>query len=291
MVTFGVGVTGRKHKGFLEDCNVFEISAAYMHEVCPESIHPCNMKNRDIYWSHKPQETLYIGQWGLSPLQIRYLRTSHSSPDCSTVFLLLWEQKLWNKFCYEMFHAKILHQNLRHHSFGIPRWASSSRTVSHWSLLNAAHTCSTFLGVLFFAGLLEHGSLSTDSWPSLRHLCHTFIWAALIASSPKAFWIIWIVSFEECSSLTQNVMQICCSTHSVILNAMATQYTCLFKSVYWPLWLVQWSCRCSHKCIPVHSSWLPGYIDVTCANNSCYINNGWTFSRQTSCIKPTERKF
>ena len=30
---------------------------------------------------------------------------------------------------------------------------------------------------------------------------------------------------EECSSLTQNLMQICCSTHSVMFNVMATQYT------------------------------------------------------------------
>ena len=31
-----------------------------------------------------------------------------------------------------------------------------------------------------------------------------------------AFWIIWIVPVEECSSLTQNLMQISCSTCSVI---------------------------------------------------------------------------
>ena len=29
-----------------------------------------------------------------------------------------------------------------------------------------------------------------------------------------AFWIIWIVSVEECSSLMQNLIKICCSTHS-----------------------------------------------------------------------------
>ena len=37
-----------------------------------------------------------------------------------------------------------------------------------------------------------------------------------------AFWIVQIVSVEEGSSLTQNLMQIHCSTHLVILNAMAT---------------------------------------------------------------------
>ena len=55
-------------------------------------------------------------------------------------------------------------------------------------------------------------------------------------------------------------MQMHCSTHSVILNALATQYTCSLNSIYhWP---VQWSHHCSPMHIPVHSPWLPGYIDV-----------------------------
>ena len=98
-----------------------------------------------------------------------------------------------------------------------------------------------------------------------------------------AFWIICIVSMEECSSLMQNAMQIHCSTRSVILNVMATQYTCSLNSFYHPHWLEQQSHHCSHMRIPVHSPWLPGYIDVD-ANCSCYINNDWTFSRQTSDI-------
>ena len=77
------------------------------------------------------------------------------------------------------------------------------------------------------------------------------------------FWIIQIVSVEECSSLTQNLMQICYSTCSVILNATATQYTCSLNGVYRPHWLVQWSHHCSRMCIPVHSPWLPGYINVS----------------------------
>ena len=72
-----------------------------------------------------------------------------------------------------------------------------------------------------------------------------------------AFWIIWIVSAEECPSPTQNLMQIHCSTHSVVLKVTATLH-----HVYHPHWLVQWSHHCSHMCIPVHSPWLPGYISV-----------------------------
>ena len=78
-----------------------------------------------------------------------------------------------------------------------------------------------------------------------------------------AFWIIQLVSVEECSSLTQNLMQIFCSTRSVILNAMVTQYTCSLSGAYCPHWLVQWSRCCSRMHIPVHSPWLPGYINVT----------------------------
>ena len=76
-----------------------------------------------------------------------------------------------------------------------------------------------------------------------------------------AFWIIQIVTMEECSSLMQNLMHIHCSTYSVILNARATQYTCSLNSAYFPHWLVQWSHHFSHMHIPVHSPW-PGYISV-----------------------------
>ena len=43
---------------------------------------------------------------------------------------------------------------------------------------------------------------------------------------------------------------------------MATQYTRSLNGIYCPHWQLQWSCHCSHACIPVHSPWLPGYIDV-----------------------------
>ena len=70
------------------------------------------------------------------------------------------------------------------------------------------------------------------------------------------------ISTEERSSLTQNLMQICCSIHSVILNTMATQDTCSLNSIYHPKWLVQWWHHFSCMHIPVHSPWLPGYINL-----------------------------
>ena len=79
------------------------------------------------------------------------------------------------------------------------------------------------------------------------------------------FWIIRIVSTEECSSLTQNLMQIRRSTCSVILTTTATQYTCSLSDTCRPSRtpaLVQWSRHCSHLHIPAHSPWLPGHIDA-----------------------------
>ena len=76
-------------------------------------------------------------------------------------------------------------------------------------------------------------------------------------STAAAFCIIRIVSMEECSSLTQNLMQICCSAHSVILYATTTQYTCSLNNIHWHQWLahVQTSgCFCFTP-LPLELSW------------------------------------
>ena len=89
---------------------------------------------------------------------------------------------------------------------------------------------------------------------------------------------------EECSSLRQKkkLTQIRCSIQAVILNSIATQYTCSLKGIYCFCWLVQWSHHCSCMHIPVHSFWLPGYIDVM--QTVLYINNVWTsLDRPRTC--------
>ena len=111
-----------------------------------------------------------------------------------------------------------------------------------------------------------------DSICFQKTLCETWCMSghAVVTKLPvthcilrKAFWIIRVVSTDECSSLPQILMQIHCSTRSIIVNVTATQYTRSLNGVYRPHWLVQWSRHCSHTHIPVHSPWLPGYIDVT----------------------------
>ena len=103
----------------------------------------------------------------------------------------------------------------------------------------------------------------------------------------EAFWIIWIVSMEECSSLMQNLMNICCSTLSVILNVTATQYKCSLNGVYHPHWLAQWSRHCSCLHIPVS---LAAGFHLCCANHSHYVNNGCTFFWKTSHIEKIETR-
>ena len=160
-----------------------------------------------------------------------------------------------------MFHAKILCQNLGHSSFWkIPRSASSSHTVSHQSLLIAAPTCSTFSGVLLAAGLPDRGSLSSDSWPSLKwshfylHCTHCIISKSLLNYLNGFHKRIFKLHAKfDADALFYSLRH---------LNVMATQYTCSLNGVYHPHWLVQWGHHCSHMCIPVHSPWLPGNTGV-----------------------------
>ena len=101
-----------------------------------------------------------------------------------------------------------------------------------------------------------------------------------------AFWIIQIVSMAECPSSMQNLMQICCSTHSVILHALATQYTLrtihTVHSTQWHLPPALTSLVKSSLFTHAHSSPLSftARLHQCCANYSYYINNGWTFYRQ-----------
>ena len=117
--------------------------------------------------------------------------------------------------------------------FGIPRLAFSSRTVSHWSLLVATHTHSTFSGGLHFAGFPKHGSLSPDPQPSLKHLCHTLFVLHSLHHPPKPS--------NHPNSFQRGMFKLnaqfdadSCSTCLVILNVTATLYTCSVSSIYHP---------------------------------------------------------
>ena len=69
-----------------------------------------------------------------------------------------------------------------------------------------------------------------------------------------------------------------CSTCSVILSMMATRYTSSLDSVYCPHWLVQWRHHCSHSSTLSSAA----RLHQCHTNHSHHINNGYTFSGQTS---------
>ena len=130
------------------------------------------MKNRDIYWRrYKRQETLYIGQWRLSPLQSRHLGTSHGSPNCHQLPChIFWiSLMVWNLFPFKVdftfeksqkwqvaksglshlgdwcFAKKLC---MRHDAWaGMLLWWSCLSPVAHsWGLLN--HPNSFYRGML-----------------------------------------------------------------------------------------------------------------------------------------------
>ena len=150
----------------------------------------------------KIQETLYIGQWCLSPLASRHLETSHSSPvTISWHVIFYWiSLMVWNLFPFKGDFSfgksqKLQAPNLGYREAETPEWFDVSPKTLHKTLCMNEYVMVTKLPI--------------TSCP--------------IAA---AFWIIRVVSVEKCSSSMQNLMQIHCSTHSVILNEMATQYTC-----------------------------------------------------------------
>ena len=163
-----------------------------------------------------------------SPSKYAHLGTSHSFPSISSTV----QNSLAKSFVEIAISCPILFSWMPSTVWNLFPFKGDFRFgKSQKPLLIAASTCSTFSGVLLVADLPERGSLSTNSQPSLKHLCHTFICAALITLYPKAFWIIWIVSTEECSSLTQNLMQIHCYTRSFWMQGRHSPYAQSMESM------------------------------------------------------------
>ena len=102
-------------------------------------------------------------------------------------------------------------------------------------------------------------------------------------STSAAFWSIQIVSAEECSSLTQNLMQICCSTQSCQMWQPHSTHTQTAGRLLPPLTSTVKSWLFMH----VHSSplSLATRVHGCHTNHSRHTNNSWSFSGQTSsCI-------
>ena len=149
------------------------------------------MKNGDIYLRrYKIQELLYIGQWRLGPLQSRHLGTSHSSPSHlqlpHCIFLNLIDDLKSLPFKGDFSFGKSQKSqgpNLGCRAAESPEWFDVSPKNSARDMMHERACC--------------HDEAANHQLPTA-----------------VAFWIIRIVSTEECSSFTQNLMQIHCSTQS-----------------------------------------------------------------------------
>ena len=143
----------------------------------------------------------------LSPLQSKHLGTSHSSPNhhyCPIIFSRI-SSTVWNLFPFK-----------GDFSFGKSQKSQGAKSGLWQSWVTWVIWC--------FA--------KNSAWDMM----HEWVCCRDEAANHQlpiavAFWITWIVSAEECSSLTQNLMQICSSTRSVTLIVTATQYTCSLNSV------------------------------------------------------------
>ena len=157
--------------------------------------------------------TLYVGQWHLSPLQSRHPGTPHSSPDLHQlpchIFLNL-TRKIWSEIS---FLPKVILVLVKARSRRAPSLGCRGAESPGWFDVSLKNS-------------------SQDMMHEQVHCCDEA--ANYQLPIAVAFWIIWIVSAEECWSLTQNLMQIHCSAHLVILNMKATQYTCSLNGVYHP---------------------------------------------------------
>ena len=198
----------------------------------------------DIYWRrYKIQETLYIGQRTRNndasvPFKVVILGPHTVLPvtiSCPVIFL---ESHPWSEI------------------------SSLSKVILVWGKARSHRAPN--LGCRWAESPGWFGVLPKNSaWNVMHEQVHCRDEAANHQLPiPAGFWTILIVSAEECSSIMQSLMQIHWSTRLVILNTTAKQYTCSLNDIYGPYQLEQWSRHCLHMCIPVHSPWLSGYINV-----------------------------
>ena len=228
----------------------------FIIQVCTEGTQLCNMKKR--HWRRSMiQETLYTGQWYLSPLRSRHLGTSHSSPNrhqlpCRIFLNIINSLKslpFQKWFCFGekpevtgyqiwavagmshlgdlLFHQKTLHETR----------CMSGHVVMVQLPITSCHSC----GLLNHLNSLHRGMFKLN--------------AKFDADS-----LLYLFSHFECDSHTVHMLSQWCLPPPLTSTVESSLFTHVHSS---PLSLAARLHRCRSKC-------------------SHYTNNGWTFSRQTS---------
>ena len=241
------------------------------YEVCPESTQPCTMKNRDLYWRrYKIQDTVYIGQWCLSPLQSRNLGTSHSSPSISSTVQNTLQNPLLESPSAALSYFPESHQQSEISSLSkvilVLGKARSHRVPNlgcKGAEFNVLRFClwQAFQYVDRFQEILNHLWSICATLLFVLHCtncitvcCHCIIPNTLL-NHPNSFCrgMFKLNTKFDANLLLYLLSHFDCDSHTV---PMLTQW-CLP-----PHWPVQGSRHCSHLHISLHSPWLPGHINV-----------------------------
>ena len=190
---------------------------ANKHEVCPESFQPCTMRKRGIY-SRRYKKHCTQDNDASVPFKVGTLGPHTVLPvaiSCPIVFswipLTVWSHPSLSKVILVLGKSRRRRTpNLGFRGPESPGWFDVLPKNSAWDVMHEWAHC--------------HDEAANHQLPITA-----------------AFWIIWIVSVEECSSLVQNSMEIYCFTCSFWMQwpHMLTQQHLP------PHWLVQWSCHCS----------------------------------------------
>ena len=165
---------------------------------------------------------------------------------------------------------------------GIPRSPSSSLTVTCLSLL-PIRTHSIFSGDLLFQAFQ-----SLDHFQQiLNHLWSIFATLLFVLHSLHHPWNL----LNYLNSFCRVMVKLNAKFDADLLLCLLSHFECYNHTIHvltqWhllPNGQVQCTSHCSHMCIPVHRPWLSGHVNIA-QNILHYINNGWTFSRQSSYVK------
>ena len=211
------------------------------------------MKIGDIYWRrYKTQETLYIGKWCLSPLQSRHLGTSHSSPNCHqlpcNIFLNLTD-------CLK---SLVLGKarSLRAPNLGYRGLSHLGDLMFHKKTLHRMWCVSGHIAMI---KLPITGCHSCGLLNNLNSFCRGMF---KLNAKFDADLLLYLLSHFECDGHT---------VHMPIQWCLPSPLT---STVKLSLFI---HAQSSPHCLAAR---LQG-----CDTNRChYINNGWTFSGQTSIL-------
>ena len=218
------------------------------------------MKNRDIYWGiYKIQETLYIGQWYLSPLQSRHLGTSHGSPNHHQlpycIFLNLFD-------------------GLK--SLPFQRWFSFGEKLEV-----SGHPMWTVAGLSYLGDMMFYPKTLYETWCMSRCTVVTKL------PSPVAHSCGFL---NNLNSFCRGMFKLNAKLDAALLLYLLSHFECSSHKIY----MLTQHCLLSTLSSAVKSSMfthvhssplsLAARLHWCHTNHSHYINNGWSFSRQTSYL-------